>query len=579
MPNMGRYTAFLAVLVLVASVFATTVSAVIESGQYTTLDGLKFYVDDIEFDSQNAIISIRDSDDNILAIDEVQEGKSVTKSIAGRDYVITVNKTAQGLNYIAKWAMLTITPGPAFLNAGETADFGNLEVTLNDISLKIAPSYGRDAGITISEDGTELYKERLPEGGYVVREIGGKRYKISIVQTSMGYNVLSKWGKISAEPTTLAVSANNYPSLLRGDIMEEGSLRLRLDDIERDTGVAIVSILDGDGEVISQDEIPTGRSIIRAAEDGQKYQIRSFVTFAGRNFYTWAKLTATPTSLAETNNYPTINVGETLTEGSASVTLEDIGRDSLAALLILDDGTNTSRERVLPGGYVVRTLGGQRYKIRVYQTAPGLNFVSKWAKVTIEPTTLRESTTYAGSSVISVGESAESSDGNMRVRLDDIERDTNYALVSVLDSSDNVVWQDEIRTGSYIVVPVDGTSYIIRSYETAPGINFIAKWARVSIQGTTRFTKALPAGEVLNVGELTACAGGDYQVRLDDIERDSRDAIISILDVDDEVVMQDKVADGKTLSVSLDGGTCSVKATTTAPGLNFIAKWARLVTN
>lgn len=571
---MERYTVFLVVLGLVASVFGTTVSGTLQTGESLEIDGIYFQMEDIEYTTQNAIISIWDGDGNLLGVDEIQEGKSITKSAGGRDYVIYVNKTAQGLNYIAKWGQLTVTSGPAYLNVGELVEFEGLGVRLDDIERDT-----RSAALTLLEGNTEVSSEEVPEGGYIVREVGGQRYKISVAQTASGYEFRSKWAKLSAEPTSLPESPNDYAELDVGEVMEEGSLRLRLDDIERDTNAALVSILDSDGNVLSQDEIPVGGSIIRAAEDGQRYQIRAYATLPGMNFIAkWAKFTVTPTSLSESRNYPTINKEETLTEGDAQVTLEDIERGSSAALLILSDGTNTYREKLQPGRYVIRTLGGQRYKIQVYQTAPGVNFVAKWVKLTVQPTTLAESALYAGTSQISVGEAAESPDGDMRVRLDDIERDTNYALVSIIDSGDNVVWRDEIKTGGYIIVDVDGTKYLIRSYETAPGIYFTAKWARLRIQ-TTTLAAPVVAGEAVNIGGITECAGGGYKVRLDDIERDSRDAIITILDWDDNEVLKEKVPDGQQKNFNLDGDICTVKATRTAPGLNFIAKWARLQTN
>ena len=559
---------------LLTTLSAVSASGILNVGESIPLYNLKFQLDDLEAGSHNAVVSVWDANGNLLAVEEIAQGTSVTRNIAGSDYIIYVNKTAEGYTYTSKWASMTVSTGAGLLNAGEGRDFGGIIIRLDDLSLN-----DRDALVTIMDSGSGFVsRERIAEGKYVIRTVGGQKYKISAVQTSAGYLFASKWARMKVEPATLAESPK-YQETSVGEVMANGTLRVRLDDLEGGTKAAIISILDSSDNVLSRDKIAPGASIIRAAEGGQKYKILAMDTALGYTFVAkWAKITAQTSALAETVNYPTIGVGESLVNGSAVVTLEDLESGTRNAIVTINDGSGgLYRERIAEGGYVVRTIGSQRYKIQVYQTAAGYMLNGRWAKLTVQPTTLPVTTSYPGSALIHQGEALIGPD-DVKVRLDDFEVGTRNAIISILDSSDNIAWQEEITPSAYayLVRDVGGTRYRIRIFETAPGYGLNAKWMKLSIETTTTAPTALSAGVVINQGEMTSCARGAYKVVLDDIELDSRDAIVTILDSNDNPLTHERIAEGQTKSFSISGPTCIVKVVQTAPGYTFGAKWARI---
>ncbi len=88
--------------------------------------------------------------------------------------------------------------------------------------------------------------------------------------------------------------------------------------------------------------------------------------------------------------------------------------------------------------------------------------------------------------IINIGDSMTSSDGQLKVRLDDISTPTGQfnvhpAIVSFLDANGNVLSQDQINAGSTVKKTVGGKTYKVRVYQTAPGYTFGAKWAEMAL--------------------------------------------------------------------------------------------------
>lgn len=92
----------------------------------------------------------------------------------------------------------------------------------------------------------------------------------------------------------------------------------------------------------------------------------------------------------------------------------------------------------------------------------------------------------AVSGIINVGEFLEAPSG-YKVRLDDISRETGAsnshpAIITVLDANDNEICQDQVYPGSTKDDLCDvSTGVKLHVYQTAPGLNFIAKWAEMAI--------------------------------------------------------------------------------------------------
>ncbi|MBD3397724.1 hypothetical protein GF412_01175, partial [Candidatus Micrarchaeota archaeon] len=92
----------------------------------------------------------------------------------------------------------------------------------------------------------------------------------------------------------------------------------------------------------------------------------------------------------------------------------------------------------------------------------------------------------AVSGIINVGEIMEAPSG-YKVRLDDISREVGVgnshpAIITVLDANDNEICQDQVYPGQTKDDLCDETTGVkLHVYQTAPGLNFIAKWAEMAI--------------------------------------------------------------------------------------------------
>lgn len=91
-------------------------------------------------------------------------------------------------------------------------------------------------------------------------------------------------------------------------------------------------------------------------------------------------------------------------------------------------------------------------------------------------------------SILNKGETLVSKDGQVKIRLDDISESvgaTNEhpAIVTVLDANDQVVGdgQLQISPSSTEDVTVNGVTYTIRIYETAPGYTLLTTWADMAL--------------------------------------------------------------------------------------------------
>ena len=88
--------------------------------------------------------------------------------------------------------------------------------------------------------------------------------------------------------------------------------------------------------------------------------------------------------------------------------------------------------------------------------------------------------------IINVGETMETPNG-YKIRLDDISRETggenaHPAIVTVLDANGNTVCQDQVYPGETKQSLCDTPTGIkLHVYQTAPGLNFIAKWAEMAV--------------------------------------------------------------------------------------------------
>lgn len=85
---------------------------------------------------------------------------------------------------------------------------------------------------------------------------------------------------------------------------------------------------------------------------------------------------------------------------------------------------------------------------------------------------------------------------------------------------------------------------------------------------------------IVNVGESLATEDGSLRVQLDDINKNDllgNPAIVSVLDANNNTLIQDQIKPGETKTLNLGGGkTIKVHVYQTAPGVVLSAKWAEM---
>ncbi|MEW6528757.1 MAG: S-layer protein [Candidatus Micrarchaeota archaeon] len=87
--------------------------------------------------------------------------------------------------------------------------------------------------------------------------------------------------------------------------------------------------------------------------------------------------------------------------------------------------------------------------------------------------------------ILNAGQTLNSSDGQFKVRLDDVaipvtQDQVANAIVSFLDANDNVIAQDQISPGETTEKSISGKTYKVRVYQTAPGLG-LSKWAEMAM--------------------------------------------------------------------------------------------------
>ena len=186
--------------------------------------------------------------------------------------------------------------------------------------------------------------------------------------------------------------------------------------------------------------------------------------------------------------------------------------------------------------------------------------------------------------------------GNYRVRLQDVSAPTGvanakYAIVSVLDSNDVVVAQQQIASGNSYVYATGGSQNLAISVcqaDYSPSLASI--WATIKLSSTNQpgtANQCIGIGGsgkygIANVGQ--ALSMGAYMVRVRDISvptgsQATRNAIVDILDSNEVVVGQAMITPGATyVQASSSPGTqnLAVSICQTALGVNMSAKWVEL---
>jgi hypothetical protein len=108
--------------------------------------------------------------------------------------------------------------------------------------------------------------------------------------------------------------------------------------------------------------------------------------------------------------------------------------------------------------------------------------------------------------IVNVGSSLETDDG-YKVTLGDIAQDTHEAILSIYDSSGNLVSKDQVAPGDSKDITLSGGKTVrVHVYQTAPGYTLTEKWAEMAI---LKDEIELEQGE-----EFIKDSDSDYEVHL-----------------------------------------------------------------
>ncbi|MFH1221709.1 MAG: hypothetical protein V1492_01350 [Candidatus Micrarchaeota archaeon] len=585
------------------------------SGLTTTDNIFTLALDGIDPKTHSALVSVYSYNGDLIAVEDIAEGKSLSRTLSGADITITVHKTAQPSweTGPVPWANITL----AVLSSTKTVDdlgvydysivpvivmFKDVEVTTGDALLAIDSMCG-DWGY-----------EKVKEGGSITRNICGNAYKITVMQVSPVS--LSLWNRNRAKLKIERVNSGtdfdtniynltwvNY-SPLEYDMGGGAITKIRLDDLETETRSAIISLLDSSDNIIAQEKIKEGQTLVRTGAGGYKFQIKTIKIGAGsgmpaqgNNQGAWAKFQIVPGTTAAESPVcvlPDCQLAQLdggVSRGSLTVVLANFEKDTRKALVILYDGMdNIGNETIAEGQTIVRNTSTGKYSIKLVSAATGYSYSytgnenATWAKFELKPSTAAITSTANYTTVFFPGV-LYSDDFNLAILLYGMEPVSHDATLYVYDTSGPpmLISIDKVKAGGSVVRRVGSQNYLIKVQSTAPPYySGPSSWAKMSIQTTTaaqtvNYTATGPAG----MPQIT-CANGEMNVSLDGLETVTRKPLISLRNASSgDILRYDKVAVGATTLYRIeDYGNCSVKVVQTAddpffpPGI-----WAKMVVN
>ncbi|MFA5077475.1 MAG: hypothetical protein WC488_03540 [Candidatus Micrarchaeia archaeon] len=492
-------------------------------------------LDDIEQGTMNAIVSVYNSDDELLYRDNIKQGKYVKHTVGNATYAVRIYQTAAGYTHNSAWARMSMEqtssrPDSYEGTAVSVGDYmlsgdGNMAVYVEDVEEGTRQAMLSIYFSGILGDGVNngaLYYEKIKEGRNVIRTVNDITYKIKVYKTASGYNLSGKWvrfsiTRLSAGP---AERAQMDSTLTPGKLLRAGSGPERIDDVypfyfdfadlETGTRNAMLYIYDLDDNLLYSDEIKERGYVVRTI-NGSNYKIGITQTAAGYSGnMAWFKYT-----LSRTNRRATPYEGEVLVprglinDSSQTIAvgmydLEDGSRNAMLAIMpyegpgsIDQSGVDAPRayyyENMRENSQAVREVDGQNFRVKIYQTSLGYLGLATWAKVGIASTHTGE-TPYVDGTVFA-GDYASSDDFQVFAVLDDIELDSHEAILSIyggdVPSSDalgpqqepELLFQTKARAGQNVIFDYGGYTYTLAVLATAQGYNDNEAWAKMEITG------------------------------------------------------------------------------------------------
>ncbi|MFH1221708.1 MAG: hypothetical protein V1492_01345 [Candidatus Micrarchaeota archaeon] len=604
------------------------VNGIIDTGgtSIASADGnFVVYLNGINPTTHSALMTIKDSCDTILSMDEVKEGQTLTKALSGADISITVHKTAEpSFTALPPWANVTlsinaitvpisVSPNFYYNDSASPAVFwvylDDIEAGTNDAIIQILDPFNPPA-----------YHEKIKSGGSITRNISGKYYKITVMQTypaAVPFYTSTNWmngrAKIKIEPATSGTNPNNYNFLSWFDLLEyniSGAYTtIRLADIEKETRSAIFFMLDENGTVIANEKVKEGQTIVVVGVGGYLYTIKNIQVAAGGGASSvgypvgvWAKLNVTaPSSNPLTATSPVTFIYDSASIGSMRVKLVNFERDTRKAMVEIYTTAGPLllyNETIAEGQTMVRNVSGTKYSIKVAQVATGYSYdvapfaYKAWAKFILAPAlpTAAISPPVINYTAVPLGDYIVNDPftPTMVAYVYGLAPVSHEASIETLDlMAGPPAFFDSVKAGSSVVRGIVGNRYKISVYQTAPGYYTngagvpVLGWAKIGMQNSTA-AAAVNYTTIGFMGTPAYCPSGDLVIVFFGLETGTHKPIINVYNSSfgGGLIYQDKLAIGSTKKYNFPGfANCTVKVVQTFDDYTYFpaGAWAKLV--
>ncbi|HLD59921.1 MAG TPA: hypothetical protein VI912_02935 [Candidatus Bilamarchaeaceae archaeon] len=397
---------------------------------------------------------------------------------------VVLEKASPGYTLNAKWVKLMVGGISRTVDVGDSVTIGGQAIILDDISLS-SPENSR-ASFQIVENQQVILEDSFSEGDSSSVDSGPDKRKFTILQVAPGYSFGAKWAKVlvddGASPFTRTVSVGQSFEL--GNGMDFVLTDLTVSDPDR--ARASLSVLDGDGQVLSYQSIREEDSVFDPSLDSniEIEKLSPGYTFASK----WARI-----KVGDIEGI--VNVGEEIYVGDLRVRLDDITvsypETTRASLEFYDGGVLVEEESVSEGSST--QFSGITINIKTLEPGYLLN--------------AKRSTMEVGGAenVMSLGDEFDLG-GGKSFKLVDITTthpSTSRASVRVNDASGNAVYYAAITEGD---TQNTNLGFDIEVKALNPGYTFGAKWARLKVGNTEG---------IIHVGEYMLVGG--YKILLEDL--------------------------------------------------------------
>jgi hypothetical protein len=466
---------------------------------------------------------------------------------------------------------------------------------------RTGPSSGiHESAILAIEDkvGFSIQYRKVSENDKVVFNYNGQNYAVEVGEVAAGFTANSKWTDLKTYPTSDPVTVkSDFKTLGIGDSFTGPvvNLTVSLADLSAGTGannanLAIIDITDPSGAVINQFKVgDTDRYIFNY--QGQNYAVEVDQTALGYMLSAnWVslKLYRTSDPVSGPLGFSTLNIGGVLDAGNYKVQLLDLcvatGSDyrhpAVVSILDIND-TVIKQFKIDEKEKYVFNYNGQKYAVEVDQTAPGITYSAKWARLKTYPTTA-PLTEHSEFSVLNLGRILDA--GNYKLWLNDLSvgmgSDNHHsAILTLINSTNVVVDQFKVDEKGKYIFNVDGKRYAVEADQTTPGSGLNSHWVALKTYPTTESVTSPPGFRTVGVGDNLAFE--NFFVRLSDLSisttsNNERHAILDLLDQTGNLVNKFQVPENGRYVFEYNGKNYAVEIDQTAPGFTLNSKWVKM---